>query len=159
MIFKTIGCAMILLASCTVSLMLSLRGRETLTAFAEVQGLLRHIRRSIEAYRTPIDVILSEYSSEHLDSIGFTDAMCTEGLCAAFSRGYLSLPREAEDLLITFAASLGGSLAESEVKRCEICLERICEMESLFKAGLEKNRDLYRFLPPLGGISLIIILM
>ena len=159
MIFKGIGAVLIMLTSCAVSMMLRLRGKQTLTAFDEAQGLLRHIRRSIEAYLTPIETILAGYSTEYLDSVGFTDAMRTEGLCAAFSRSYLHLPHDAEELLISFASSLGSSLADSEVKRCEICLERLDEMKSAFSESTEKNRDLYRFLPPLGGISLIIILI
>ena len=159
MMFKTIGCALVMLTSCAVSMILSLKVKQTLVAFTEVHGLLSHIKRNILAYRTPIETILAEYSSEYLDSIGFTDAVRAEGLCAAFSRGYLPLTAEAEDLLIDFAASLGGSLAESEVKRCEIYIERLCEMEAAYKESAEQNRDLYRLLPPLGGISLIIILI
>lgn len=159
MIVKTIGCILILGASSCLSLMLGRMGSRRLYAIAEVKKLLIFISRNIESFLTPVGTILSSYRSDYLDSCGFSDAMKEDGLCAAFLRGYADLPPEAEELMINFAGELGDSYAEDEVKRCRHYITLLEEIEAEEKARVEKNRDLYRFLPPLGALSLIIILL
>ncbi|MBR6807116.1 MAG: hypothetical protein IKM46_01920 [Clostridia bacterium] len=156
---KTVGCILILGASSCLSLILGRLGSRRLCALAEIKRLLVFISRNIESFLTPVGVILSSYHSDYLELCGFSDAMKNDGLCAAFLRGYADLPPEAEELMINFSSELGDSYAEDEVKRCRHYITVLEEIEAVEKARVEKNRDLYRFLPPLGALSLIIILL
>ncbi len=159
MMIKAAGCIVILLSSALLSMLLGRLGRNRLLAIDEVKKLLRHISRNIESFLTPVGVIISTYHSQYLEDLGFAEDMRRDGLCAAFLRGYLDLPTEAEELLIEFSVGLGDMYAEDEVKRCLHYIALLEEIECSEKARVEKNRDLYRFLPPLGALSLIIILL
>ena len=159
MILKVFGSLLILGASSFLSLILGRIGSRRLCALAEVKRLLIFISRNIESFLTPVGAILSSYRSDYLDSCGFSDAMKRDGLCAAFLRGYVELPSEAEELMISFSSELGDSYAEEEVKKCRHYITLLEDIEAEEKARVEKNRDLYRFLPPLGALSLIIILL
>lgn len=159
MMIKALGCITILSASALLSMMLGRIGKNRLCAIDETKKLLQHICRNIESFLTPVGMMLTSYRSQYLEETGFADAMRKDGLCAAFLRGYLDLPEDAEEMMIEFSSELGDSYADDEVKRCRHYLTLLEQIEVSERERVEKNRDLYRFLPPLGALSLIIILL
>ena len=159
MLMKSVGCLLILVASSFISLILGKSGERRLRSLDETKRLVLYISRNIESFLTPVGDILSSYISEYLENSGFSEAMRCDGLCAAFLRGYIDLPPVAEDLMINFSGELGESYVDDEIKKCSHCLRTLEEIESAERDRVEKNRNLYRFLPPLGALSLIIILI
>ena len=159
MILRLCGSFLLLLASSIVSMMLSRVGKRRLLSLQEVINLLKYIRNNISSFKTPLDGIFNNYRSDLFDSVGFSDAMKSEGLCAAFSRSYLDIPSEVETHLIEFSCSLGTGYADDEIKRCDYYVSVIQEIAEKERTRVEKSRELYRFLPTLAALSVIIILL
>ena len=92
--------------------------------------LARLIRTRIECFHQPLSRIYADFSDPTLDAIGFPDALRQNGLFAALiqSKDRLGLSEESFSLLGEFAAGLGKSPVDDQVRHCSIrALEERCE--------------------------------
>lgn len=156
---RLIGCVLILLASLGMSLALMRRSRRREAEYAALLSLIRHIRDSIDCFMAPVGSILSSFSSQALEETGFADVMRSDGLTAAAESGLLSVSEETSDLLRDFASELGHGLRDEEMRRCEYFADRMSELADAERSRAESCRRLYLYLPPLGALSLIIVLL
>lgn len=159
MTVKIIGAVLILASSLGVSAFLTKEGKRKVENLEAIIKLIEYIKRNIDAFLTPLSGIFTGYTCEVLDGCGFGDEMRKNGLVSAVQCGYLMLSENADDELLSFAEKLGGGYRDEEVKRCEYYRS---VFESFAEAEREKqrrNRDLYRYIPPLGALSLLLVLM
>lgn len=159
MTLRIMGAVMMIAASVGMGALFSSSCRKRIRSLTEALELIVYVRRSIEAFRTPVGEILATYRSEYLEECGFADSMRQNGLTAAIRDGYLDLPEQAETELLAFAEKLGTDYADSEVKRCDYYVSVLERMAAEESERLSLNGRLYLFLPPLGVLSLIILLI
>ena len=159
MILRMIGAVMILISSAVMgTYMANVFGRR-ITSTEEVASFIKYIKRNIESFKMPVDEIISTYTSEHFEETGFRDAVIRDGLKVAASGGYLTLSKKAEQELVEFLSCLGSDYAEGEVKRCEYYIGVFEDILNAERENMATNGRLYRLLPPLAAISLIILLI
>lgn len=159
MILRVLGGGLILACSVCVSLYLSAESRRKVENVHAVRELIGYIRRNIDSFLTPIRRILKEYRCDVIDGCGFGDVMRREGLTAAAEGEYLPLPKDAQTELLAFARSIGSGYRDEEIKRCEYYEGVLLQIEEREREISDKNRNLYRYLPPLGALSLLVVFM
>lgn len=159
MLVKILGSLILFAASCAISRIIYYNRRQTIKTYRELILLVEYIKRNISSYRTPVGVILRGYHSEYFDRTDFGDTLRNIGLSTAFEKCSLPISKEALEILTDFAVKLGSDYADNEIKRCDECLAHLTYCENKASESLEKNRDLYRFIPPLGAVSVIIMLI
>ncbi len=159
MIWKCVGALLIIGAAVYMGHFIASECKRKLQGTEEALALVKYIRRNIEAYLSPIGDILKGYSSEYLEECGFAHTMRETGLACAVEEGYLDLPIQAKRALWDFASSLGSGYAEAELKHCDYCIAMLEEVAASEREKLTLNGRLYRFLPPIGALSLIILLI
>ena len=159
MIWRIFGALLIIGASVYMGHFIASYGKRKLRSTEEALLLIKYIRRNIEAYLTPVGEILKGYTSEYLEICGFADAMRESGLKTAVEGEYLELPQAVKDDLSAFAEKLGSGYAEDELKMCDYYIGRLEESAAAAREKLTVNGRLYRLLPPIGGLSLIILLL
>ncbi len=159
MILRLIGALMILTSSAVMGAYIANVYSRRVTSTEEVAAFIKYIKRNIESFKMPVADILSSYDSEHFERVGFLEAMRTAGLEEAICGGYLTLSQAALGEFLSFASRLGRDYTEGEVKRCEYYIGVFEELAAAEKENIATNGRLYRLLPPLGAISLIILLI
>ncbi len=159
MILKLVGAVMVLVSSAVFgSYAANVYSRRGISA-EEVAAFIKYIKRNIESFSMPVGEILSTYESEHFERTGFLDAMRADGLTEAIRGGYLTLSGTAEREFLEFASRLGSDYTDGEIKRCEYYVNLFEELSKTEKENASTNGRLYRLLPPLGAVSLIILLI
>ena len=155
---KIFGLVLILSASLGVSFtLIGLEARR----IRELEGLcelIRYIKNNIDSFLMPLEGIFLTFHSDELEKCGFEAEMKEHGLAAAAKLDLLSVDTKAREALSAFADSLGTGFRDDEVKRCEYYLELFGELAASEKQKAAKNRDMYRYLPPLAALSLILVL-
>ncbi len=159
MIYRLVGGGILLLWSAAAGRLFTERQSAGYRVLDELIRLLEYIKRNIATFRTPIQSILQTYSSDILDDCGFTEIMRSRGLEAALDCGTLDIPREGKRLLQEFSERLGSDYTENEIKRCDYYIDLLREVSSREKERLSKNERLYKYLPPLAVLSLIIVIL
>ena len=121
--------------------------------------LVRFIRSDITYFLTPLDGLFAAFADENLEKEGFSAVLRANGLAAALDSGTLVLSPGTEKIMREFAASIGKGLRDGEINLCDCTVERLTAEEERLREELEKRRDVYRFVPPLGALFLILCLM
>ncbi len=159
MILKLAGAVMILVSSAVMGAYAANVYSRRVTSTDAVAAFIKYIKRNIESFNMPVGDILSSYSSEHFEETGFLEAMRADGLTEAIGGGYLTLSGEAEREFSEFASRLGSDYTDGEVKRCEYYVNVFEEISKAERENVATNGRLFRLLPPLGAVSLIILLI
>ncbi len=153
-------CGLILLLSASVGVSFTLIGREA-KRIRELEGiceLIRYIKNNIDSFLMPLEGIFLSFHCDELEKCGFEAEMKAHGLAAAAGADFLSVDGKALGALSAFAGSLGTGFRDDEVKRCEYYLELFGALAVSEKEKAARNRDMYRYLPPLAALSLILVL-
>ena len=159
MMLRLIGAVMILISSAVMgAYMAGVYGRRV-TSTEEVTAFIKYIKRNIESFKMPVGEILSSYTSPHFEETGFLDALRADGLESAIKGEHLTLSAAAERELLSFASRLGGDYTDGEIKRCEYYIGVFEKLSADEKESMATTGRLYRLLPPLGAVSLIILLI
>ena len=151
--------ALLFAASLGVSIMLTYESKRRIQNIEAVIRLIEFIKRNIDSFLTPLNGIYTEYSCDVLERCGFSEEMKTQGLKSAVECGYLHLPEKMDDAFLSFAEKLGEGYRDEEVKRCEYYLGIFADLAEGEREKARKNRDLYRYIPPLGALSLLLVFM
>ncbi len=129
------------------------------TALDDTVSLVEYIKRNIEAFHKPVTDILESYGWENTALSGLYGLLKNQDFRESFDGDVPDLPREATELLMKFFRELGSDYRESEVKRCDYYSAALKELALKEREKLAKNERLYKFMPPLAVISLIIVIL
>lgn len=121
--------------------------------------LVRFIRSNISFFLTPLDGLFAAFDDEYLGKTGFCEILRRDGLDAALKSGSLDLSPETEKIMDRFVSKLGKGLRDEEISLCDYTAGRLSEEERRLCDELERCRDMYRFVPPLGALFVIVCLL
>ena len=158
-IIKLVGAVMILVSSAVMGTYIANVYSRRVTSTEAVADFIKYIKRNIESFSMPVGEMVTAYTSEHFELTGFLEAMRADGLSEAIEGGYLTLSGKAEREFAEFASRLGSDYTEGEVKRCEYYTGVFEDLLKAERENVSTNGRLYRLLPPLGAVSLIILLI
>ena len=121
--------------------------------------LVHFIRSNIAFFLTPLDGLFASFTDDDLEKNGFCAILRRDGLDAALKSGALDMSPGTEKIMTQFASKLGKGLKDEEISLCDYTIERLTEEERRERDELDRCRDMYRFVPPLGAIFVIVCLL
>ena len=120
-------------------------------------SLVRHIRENIEHFSRPLDEIYARFDDPLLAASGFLTRLRQAGMGTAVRESELGIGEEERAVLISFAASLGRGYREEQIALCRYTEEKLTGIaENLARSAPDRER-LWRTLPVLGALSLILL--
>lgn len=156
MIFKIAGSLILLLSSAGVGFELMSVKKERLRQLDELIGLISHIKSNIDYFMTPVNDILSDYTSVSLEDCGFLEIMRKSDLKSAVLSGAARLCDSEIKLLSEFSDNLGVGYKEEEIRLCDYYIQKLTLASEKEKEKIEKNRNMYKYIPVLCAASIIL---
>jgi stage III sporulation protein AB len=172
MVFKLLGCIMVLLSCGFLGYILSSDCKKRPRQLRELQSMLQIFETRISY----LSDILAE-AFESICSLGggetgvfFSDTVerLRSGRSISASQAWeeavrenikrTSLNREDEEILVSFGKFLGSSDLEGQIKNIRLTLEQLRLQEHKAEESRAKNEGMYRSLGILGGIAVVIVL-
>lgn len=126
---------------------------ESMCAFVE------YIGQQIETFRTPLQRIFEEFSDERLEKEGFLNILRERGLSASLTQIKEKLPREAFCEMERFSNSLGAGYEKGQAELCSYTVKRLEKTAFEGRERLAQRLRMYRLLPVLLALSLVILLL
>ena len=127
---------------------------------AQAEGflsLLRLVRLQIDCFSMPVSRILSECDPELLVACGVTEPPRDFRALLASAKLYLS--EEMCRLLEDFAARLGASYREEQLRCCDYYLARLSPYCDTLRGELSGRERMAMILPPALSVALILLLI
>ncbi len=120
-------------------------------------SLLRHIRVQIACYGTPCEQILARADSSLRHACRFP--LQKGGLAMLLASTPLLVPREIATLLLQFAAELGSSYREEQLRCCDYYLTQLTPLCERVRTELPRRIRMAWLLPIALGASLLLMLI
>ena len=134
------------------------RGRRRLKELEAACALVRYIRENIERLSRPLAQIYASREDPVLEEIGFLGPLRTAGFGAAVREaGWHIFPAERE-ILAAFGEALGKGFREEQTALCRYTEDRLAESLEKAKGDLPGRERLWRSIPVLAALSLILLL-
>lgn len=172
MVFKLLGCIMVLLSSGFLGYVLSSDCKKRPRQLRELQSMLQMFENQISYLSDVLADAFGRISAAGGETgIFFIDTVerlrSGRSLSAAQAweeavRGNIkktSLNREDEEILVSFGKLLGGSDLEGQVKNIRLTLYQLRSQEQKAEESRKRNESMYRSLGILGGLAVVIVLI
>ena len=122
-------------------------------------SFVAYTEEEITNFKTPLFRIYSEFHDSCLDKIGFIPLLRSEGIEKAKDVLKGKISESSFKDVSAFAKGLGGGYSEGQKKLCEITLKRLEKSVKDLKVSLAERVRMYRLLPILISVSVIILLI
>jgi len=132
--------------------------KKTVLAQASVE-FVRTVRDNIAHYAKPLSEIFSSMSITPLEECGFLPICREEGIRAAWDSGTLKLNEKMSGVMSEFAARIGSGYREDELELCAYTLAQLEKHAGEVGADCENRTKLYRNIPPLAALSVILLVL
>ena len=121
----------------------------------ELAGLFACVRKNIECYTTPLTMISHIYVSEELERLGFID-FWEQGAFSEAVETLTELPDKILSSLRQYARQSGKGYKESELQLCRSVHAELETALSVHKQEMQAKNKLYRTLPYLMVLSVVL---
>ncbi len=159
LIVKLLGAVILLSASLYYGQTKISSERDKLCLVSSLGDMVRFIGERIEHFSEPLPEILAAYRNEYLGQIGYLDEIRSHGIKSASLISEKSSPSGELEVFEEFAAKIGKGYREEEIALCRYTYERLSEHEKKLEGALKDKEKLYRTIPPMLALSVILILM
>ena len=157
--FKLIGASIILVSCIIYGNNLSKHEADSLNTCESLITFIMFINTSIKTTRKPLNIIYKDFSNEILEKFGFTEILNRDGLYDATYSIENKLTKNVLEALVFLDNNLGGINIESQLRVCDY-VEGILRDEYMkIKNNYKEKCRMYRLLPILAGLSLIILMV
>ena len=136
--------------------------RQKLREAEALMALVRYTAETIEHTMKPLPEIFVEYRNEVLHKNGFLEEVKRTGLREAWENkeGQLVLQdKDVKNGFAVFCREIGRGYRKEELELCSLTLKRMNEAVGKIRQELSNREKLYRTIPPLMVMSLVLILM
>ena len=130
------------------------RKTDELAAFCDFVG---YIGENIAHFSRPLPEIYSGYSDAALEESGFFDALSDGGMTAAVRCLGIYGEKECTDEIKMFAEKIGGGYREEQSGLCEYTKNRLSAMLEKRRSTAHGKEKLYRTIPLLLALSVILM--
>ena len=158
LIFRCAGAVVLLSASVGWGLFEIREGRRRLRELEAVLALIRHIRERIERFGTPLSEIYAAWDDPELAGTGFLTLLRTKGMEAAADGADFRLSERERGILRELGGRLGRGFREEQTALCRYAEDGLSEALDQLRADTAGRERLWRALPPLAALSLILML-
>lgn len=161
-ICKLIGTAVLLSASVLYGRKKILEERRMIREGEALLGLTVHIAEQIEYTMKPLPEILSGFDDGILLENGFLKAASEIGIREAWdnSRRKFRLPEKGmKQVFGRFCQEIGRGYRKEELELCSLTIRHLREEIEQLKKDIGNREKLYRTIPPLMVMSVVLILL
>lgn len=121
--------------------------------------MVAYIRDNIEYRMKPLPDIFDVYTNEYLEHCGFLEAVRKTDLSQAWLAQKFALNGEAYRLIEDFIKEIGSGYQAEEVRLCEYTLARLHDILEKNHADATNQLKLFRTVPVMFALSIILILI
>lgn len=133
------------------------RGKREELLLSGLCSFVRYTKEQINAFRAPLFRIFDSFSHDELERVGFIRSLRSgEGKDSAKCLRQ-KIPDSAYKEICSFLENLGGGYEDGQNALCAYTLKRLEEVHEERKANLVQRLKMYRSLPFLLALSLIIL--
>lgn len=154
---KTMGIIVLMTTAMYYSYSRQWLGQQKRKILEELCSLMDWIQKSIECYAKPLDEISQEYTSPVLKNYGFYTTWQTQNLLTAF-RELPYLPENVREVLLQYGKTVGQGYKEEELRLCRYTCEQLNRLLIKQKEDLHTRNKMYRTLPFLLVLSIVLLL-
>ncbi len=153
------GAAIILITCFLYGNMLTRKAEAKVHLTEALCSFVMYINTSIKTARVPLNSIFYSFKNDALEDAGFSERLCCEGLLSAINHIESAIPREVFDAMIYLEKNIGGIDIESQTGICAYVEESLKEELKKAKNNFNNKKRMYRMLPVLAGLSVIILIV
>lgn len=154
---KIMGAVMLLAAAVGYGFVKIREERRKIAELDALCELVRYIRENIAHYMKPLPQIFASYNGGILEESGFLGDCRRYGIRTAWENSDLALPEKCRRAMCDFANSIGGGYREDELNLCDYTLEQIDKARLTMREELAGKEKMYRTIPPLLALSVMLI--
>ena len=123
----------------------------------ELCSLFSYIQKNIDCFTKPLNEICCEYTSPLLQQYGFFTAWKQQDLTYAVNiLPHMTTP--VKEILLSYSHSAGQGYKEEELQLCRFTYEQLQEIVSGQKEEHAAKNKMYRTLPYLLALSIVLLL-
>lgn len=156
---RYIGIYILLVASWAFSAELVRRHKRTLEELKALTDMISYVRDNIEYRMKPLPDIFNSYTEPYLEECGLLPAVRQTDLRQAWDKHTFSLTGEAYELVRDFVHEIGSGYRTEELRLCEYTLERLGGILDHARSESSDRQKLYRTVPIMFALSVILILL
>jgi len=152
--------AVLIMASCFfIGNSFSKKAETTLLVTKALVSFVAYVGASIKTLRLPLKNIYALFENETLFKMGFMDSLNEQGLSDALKTVQNTLTSETLSAMKYLQDNLGGMDLNDQLNLCIYVEDKLKEeLDAINKTYIEKKR-MYRLLPILCGLSVIILIV
>ncbi len=159
MIFEFIGAGIVLVSALFLSFRLTRDHRAHLRELDAFYNMIVYIRDNIDHFMKPLPDIFQTYTNETLERCGFLPKVRKTDLSQAWRGQTFMISEECRTLLNDFCTQIGSGYRTEELRLCEYTLSRLHNILEKNRNELNNRLKLYKTVPLLFALSVILILM
>ncbi len=159
MFIELTGAAIVIVAAILASFRLIYEYKTNLRELEALYDMISYIRDNIEHLMKPLPEIFASYSNEYLESCGFLSVVRESDLKQAWKGQVFRVKGEAYTLTTDFVNSIGSGYRTEELRLCEYTLRRFYDIIEKTRAESKNKIKLYKTVPILLALSVILILI
>ena len=156
---SVIGGAVLVICAFYYGIEKSRAEKNSLLLIEALYSFVLHIGQQIETFRTPLPKIYEEYFNEHLEKEGFLQALCERDLFEALLTIRHKLPKDVFFQMESFSRSIGGGYEKEQTDLCGYTAKRLEESMLERRELLGSRLKMYRLLPLLLALCVVILLL
>ncbi len=159
---KLIGSVTLILSALYYSYLLLQNAKKKLDGLDALCTMIAYIQNNIETLMRPIGEIVHSFSDYPPTLEPFMACAREMGLKEASIRCASSLSflgSKAYDVLCTFSHSIGCGYREDEIRLCTYCHKALTEIASNERAEMQKKKKLYKTLPVMSALSVVLLFL
>lgn len=153
---KALGILILFLTALYYSQSHQVAAKRSCDILSELCSLFSYILKNIECFTRPLDEICQGYSSPLLEQCGFFLHWQNRDLHRAV-QSVPYLPESVQRLLFRYADTAGQGYKEEEVQLCRYTWEQLSELFHIQKEELKAKNKMYRTLPFLLVLSIVLL--
>ncbi len=157
--FKWLGAGSLMTAAAIFSICLIREHRKKLLELEAFFDMISCIRDNIEHLMKPLPEIFQNYNHTYLDSCGFLKNVRETNLQQAWEKYTCSLGGESFRLIDEFVRNIGKGYRTEELRLCEYTLGRLRKLMDHVQADTANQLKLYKTVPMMFALSVILILI
>lgn len=156
---KLFGSACLLISAIAYSYQLIRNAKERLAVLDGLCALILFIKNNIDSFMRPVGEIIASYSGYGESLSTFMEAARTKGLADAARSVRLPMPEGARQLLLEFSETIGSGYKEDALRLCTYCYNGMQEILKREQEETQKKLKLYRTLPVMSAMSVVLLLL
>ena len=154
-----LGSGLLLFSAWYISLLLIRRHHNNLLATEAFVDMIVYIRDNIDHFSKPLPDIFHIYRNTYLETTGFLPNVRRSDLRQAWQEQSFSFPDDIDNLLDNFIQTIGSGYRPEELRLCDYTLERLRKQIEHLHTDSVNRIKLYKTVPIMLALSLILLLL